>query len=220
MASLDTDAARGNMLINQIRAWDVLDPDTLEILRTVPRERFVAESMRHLAFADEMIPIGHGQVMFSPKYEGRFLQALRLTADDQVLEVGTGSGYMAALLATRARAVVTVDIYDEFCDAAARRLQAQNFRNVRVEQADGSLGYPAAGPYDVILVTGSMPVLAQEFLSQLRPGGRLGVILGESPVMVAQVITITSAGEQRVELLFDTDLPPLINARGGKWFQV
>lgn len=212
MVSLDLDSARSNMLVNQIRAWEVLNPEILDTIAAVPRERFVPDRFRHLAFADELLPIGHGQVMFAPKYEGRFLQALDIQAADRVLEIGTGTGYMAALLGRRARQVVSVELYEDFVAGATQRLRGQGYQNVRVVLGDGCDGWPQEGPYDVMLVTGSLPTLPESLLSQLKPGGRLGVIVGQSPVMQAQVITKTASGSPATSNLFEADLPPLVNA--------
>lgn len=212
MISVDVDSARTNMLLNQVRACEVLDLHVLELLRVVPRERFVPDPYRNLAFADQMLPIGHGQVMFSPMCEGRFLQALAVRPSDKVLEVGTGTGYMAALLSKVARSVMTIDIFEDFVASARQRLTRGGYGNVEVLLGDAALGWPTAGPYDVILVTGSLPILPPAYVNQLNPGGRLGVIIGHGPAMQAQVLTVRTSKGIHVSSLFETEVPPLLNA--------
>ena len=182
MQAIDLEQARTNMIINQVRAWEVLDEHVLATLRQVPREQFVAPQHRALAFADMMLPLGDGEVMFAPKYEARFLQGLAPRPHDRVLEVGTGSGYMAALLAACAGRVTSVDINAGFVEQAGARLRTLGFDNVALATGDASAGWPQAGPYDVVMISGSLPVFPEELRDQVKPGGRIGVVIGSEPV--------------------------------------
>lgn len=219
VSPLDLEEARTNMLVNQIRAWEVLDQPLLELLRTVPREDFVLPAYRQLAFADTMLPIGRGERMLPPKLEARLLLALGVRDTDVALEIGTGSGYTTALLARSAAYVTSVDIHAEFADHAAPRLAALGLRNVRLETGNAATGWPDHGPYDVILVTGSVPTLAPEMRAMLRPGGRLVGIVGRSPLMRAVRITRTGPQEWRSEALFETDVPPLAHVSTAPAFE-
>ena len=176
---MDFDTARFNMVEQQVRPWEVLDQAVLDRLAAVPRERFVPKDYRRLAYADTRIPLGNGDVMMPPREEGRLLQALALTARDHVLEVGTGSGYLAALAAGLSRRVTTVEISPERKARAEKSLA--EFNNVDVIEGDAVRGWAAAAPYDAIAVTGSLPELDDAFLRQLKPGGRLFVVVGEAP---------------------------------------
>jgi protein-L-isoaspartate(D-aspartate) O-methyltransferase len=199
------------MLGQQIRAWEVLDDRVLRALEQTPRERFVPEEYRDLAFADTEIPIGHGQTMLAPKIEGRLLQALQIEPIDEVLEIGTGTGFLAAALARLAQRVVSVDIFPDLVTAARTRLTAENVRNVELRTEDG-LQLNAGGRFDAIAVTGSLPELDDYFVRMLRPMGRLFVVVGRAPVMEARLITLNANGDSTTESLFETVLTPLINA--------
>ncbi|HYN55547.1 MAG TPA: protein-L-isoaspartate O-methyltransferase [Methylotenera sp.] len=204
--------ARFNMIEQQIRTWEVLDPVVLALLDEVPRENFVAASQAGLAFADVELPIGHGQTMLSPKLEGRILQALSVKKTDKVLLVGTGSAYLTALLASLAAHVYTVEIIPELSEIAKARLQQQNIQNVTLVVADGANGYVAEAPYDVIVFTGSLqlrPIAAEKMLNT---GGRLFVVTGEMPIMQANLTQRISEAAFRHDTLFETCLPPLANA--------
>jgi len=209
---MDFEKARYNMIEQQVRTWEVLDQDVLDLLAAVHREDFVPEAYRRVALADVSIPIGHDEVTMTPKAEARLLQSLLLQPTDKVLEVGTGCGYLTALLARSAQSVVSIDIYDDFTHAAARKLSEHQINNVQLETGDAVNGWPAQASYDAIAVTGSVPVLTEAFQSQLAPGGRLFVIVGESPVMEARLITRIGEQEWSSESLFETDLPPLVGA--------
>ena len=191
---MNIEQARFNMVEQQIRPWDVLDQQVLDLLFVVKREDFVPAAYRNLAFADMEIPIGQGQVMLAPRVEARLLQELGVKKSDRVLEIGTGSGYMAALLAARAEHVVTVELDPGLAAQARSNLERAGVTNVTVEEGNGARGWPQRGPYDVIVLSGSVPVLAPEFLKQLRVGGRLAAIIGDAPVMEAQLITCTTDG--------------------------
>ncbi|MDD2834100.1 MAG: protein-L-isoaspartate O-methyltransferase [Methylotenera sp.] len=206
------EAARFNMIEQQIRTWEVLDPEVLALLDKVPREHFVAESQLGLAFADVELPIGEGQTMLSPKLEGRILQAVGVKHTDKVLLVGTGSGYLTALLATLAKEVHAVEIYPELSNIAQYRLQAQNIHNVTLHVDDAAAGYAAAAPYDVIVFTGSLPLRPIAAEKMLNAGGRLFAVLGDLPIMQATLTERVAENAYRHEVVFETCLPPLENA--------
>jgi len=206
---MNIEQARFNMIEQQIRPWDVLDPQVLDLLFVVKREGFAPPAYRSLAFADMEIPLGHGQVMLAPRIEARLLQELGVKKTDKVLEVGTGSGYMAALLAARAEYVTTVDLVPELAETARQNLERAGVANVTVETGNGLDGWPKRGPYDVIVLSGSVPVLPSEVLKQLRVGGRLVAVVGEAPVMEAQMVTCTADGVFNTVNLFETVAPAL-----------
>jgi protein-L-isoaspartate(D-aspartate) O-methyltransferase len=206
---MNIEQARFNMIEQQIRPWEVLDPNVLDLLFVVKREDFVPAAYRNLAFADMEIPLGSGQVMLAPRVEARFLQELTVRKTDKVLEIGTGSGYMAALLAARAEHVVSVECRPELADVAHQNLERAGISNVSVETGCGANGWSQRGPYDVIFVSGSVPVLPAALLKQLRVGGRLGVVVGQAPVMEAKLITCTAEGTYNTVNIFETVIPPL-----------
>jgi Protein-L-isoaspartate carboxylmethyltransferase len=215
----DEARARFNMIEQQVRPWEVLDPRTLDVLAQTPREDFVPQHYRKLAFADVRIPLGHGEVMMTPNVEGRLLQALDVHPSDHVLEVGTGSGYLTACLTRLARQATSVDIYPEFTQAARRKLVAHGLQNVTLRVEDVANGWDVDQKFDVIAVTGSLPVLHHGFHVLLSMGGRLFVIVGTPPIMEALLITRMSKCQWATESLFDTELPPLVNARRPKRFE-
>ncbi|MCK6410668.1 MAG: protein-L-isoaspartate O-methyltransferase, partial [Thauera sp.] len=204
--------ARFNMVEQQIRPWEVLDPDVLDLLMSVKREEFVPAAHRELAFADVEIPIGCGQVMLKPVIEGKVLQALRPAKPDQVLEIGTGSGWFAALLAARAEWVRTIEIEPELVKLASANLARNGVDNVVVVQGDGIAGWPDRAPYDIIVVSGGLPFVPQALLEQLKVGGRLFAFVGEAPVMKARLITCEAEGRFSTEDIFETVVPTLKNA--------
>jgi protein-L-isoaspartate(D-aspartate) O-methyltransferase len=211
--SLDFEQARFNMIEQQIRPWDVLDQRVLDVLAATPRELFVPEQYQSsLAFADISIPLGHGQYMLPPRLEGRLLQALALDPADRVLEIGTGSGYLTACLARLAARVVSIDIFPDFKHAAERKLAAAGISHVELKVGDAASGWDAEDQFDAIALTGSLPVLHQGFHRSLKPGGRLFVIVGEPPIMEALLITRVGPEQWARESLFDTAVPPLLNA--------
>ncbi len=214
--NMDFEQARFNMIEQQIRPWEVLDPEVLELLSVIRREDFVPAAHRALAFADLELPIGGSanpsQTMLAPKTEARLLQEVDVRSTDRVLEIGTGTGYMAALLAAKAEYVYTVEIDPALAETARANLQRAGAANVAVEVGDGSRGWAAHALYDVIVVSASMPVLPDEFLSQLKVGGRLVAIVGEDPVMEAQLVTRTGENAYSTINLFETVVAPLVNA--------
>ncbi len=209
---MDIEQARYNMVEQQIRPWDVLDQDVLDLLFKVRREDFVPQAHRALAFVDMEIPLGHGQAMWTPKLEARVIQELAIRPTDRVLEIGTGSGYLTALLATQAAEVVSVDIVPEFTAAAAQTLRAHGLENITLHTADAARDWADEAGFDVIVLTGSTPLLPDALRRRLRVGGRLFAVVGEPPVMQAQLITCTAPGATRSVTLFETCVAPLVNA--------
>src|SRR3990172_5931138 len=191
---MDFERARFNMVEQQIRPWDVLVQQVLDLLLRMRREDYVPEPYRALAFADMEIPLGHGEKMLQPKLEARMLQELALKDTDQILEVGTGSGYMTALLASLGGHVYSVEIVPEFSVSAAAKLRAHGIANVTLETGDAARGWGKHAPYDAIVLTGSVPVLPDAFQESLKPCGRLIVVVGEPPGMEARPITCRSGG--------------------------
>lgn len=211
--NMDFEQARFNMIEQQIRPWEVLDPAVLDLLSVVKREDFAPAVHRALAFADIELPIGRkgepGQTMLEPKIEARCLQELGIRKTDTVLEIGAGTGYMAALLAARAEYVYTVEIDPALAETARRNLQRAGVVNVSVEVGNGACGWAAHAPYDAIVVSGSTPVLPDAFLKQLKVGGRLVAIVGEAPVMEAKLVTRTDENAFNTINLFETVVAPL-----------
>ena len=210
--SMNLEQARTNMVEQQIRPWDVLDQDVLDLLYLVPREQFVPEQYRSLAFSDLEIPLGEGERMWAPKIEARVLQELAVRKTDRVLEVGTGSGYLTALLAHRAAHVVSVEIKPALAQFGRSNLERHGAHNVTLETGDGSHGWAKNAPYDAIVLTGSSPVLPREALDQLSPGGRLFAVVGQAPAMTARIYHCTAPGACSSHDLFETVLAPLANA--------
>jgi protein-L-isoaspartate(D-aspartate) O-methyltransferase len=211
-SQMDFERARFNMVEQQIRPWEVLDQRVLDLLFRVRREEFVPADYRTLAFADLEIPIGHGEHMLAPRVEARMLQALAIAENDRILEVGTGSGYMTALLAAMGGHVYSVDIVHEFTRTAGEKLAAHGIRNVTLETGDAARGWDKHAPYDAVVLTGSVPILPESFKTSLKTGGRLLVVVGEPPVMEAELITSVNAGVYNTVALFETCIAPLKNA--------
>ena len=201
---MNIEQARFNMIEQQIRPWDVLDASVLQLLAVVKREDFVPSAYRALAFVDTEVPLPGGQCMLAPKVEARLLQELGVHKHERVLEIGAGSGFMAALLAHRAQHVTTLESDPELAELARANLRRAGLLNVTVVTADGSQGHAADGPYDAVLLSGSVAEVPTALLAQLKVGGRLAAIVGQLPVMRAVLIERT--GEQGVErrVLFDT----------------
>ncbi|OQW41000.1 MAG: protein-L-isoaspartate O-methyltransferase [Proteobacteria bacterium SG_bin4] len=209
---MDIEQTRFNMVAQQIRPWYVLDDNVLDLLYKLKREEFVPAESRTAAFVDMEIPLGHGQVMLTPKMEARIVQELHIRKTDKILEVGSGSGYMTALLAERGEHVYSVEIIPELKAMAEANLKAHGITNVTLEQGDAARGWPQHAPYDVIVLTASTPVLPEAFQNSLNPGGRLFAITGEDPVMEATLITCVAPGQFTSTTLFETSTAPLINA--------
>ncbi len=208
---MNLEQARYNMVEQQIRTWDVLDQEVLDLLMTVKREQFVPQDCLKLAFADTAIPLGHGAAMLPPAIEAKILQSLQLRKADKVLEVGTGSGYMAALLGARSDHVYTLEIEPELAARARENLQRQCADNVTVIDADGANGWPSQAPYDAIVLSGSVAEIADAVLQQLKVGGRLLAVVGDAPLMQARLVTCVGEGRFQSVNLFETSIPRLRN---------
>lgn len=212
---MDLEQARSNMVEQQIRPWEVLDQDVLDLLYTVPREEFVPPEYRNLAFTDMEIPVGEGERMWPPKMEARVVQELTVKRTDRVLEVGTGSGYLTALLAHRAAQVYSVEIRPALAAFGKANIARHGLDNVTLEIGDGARGlapgFPYRGPYNIVVLTGSVPLLPRTLLESLAPGGRLFAVAGDAPVMTAKLVTCTAPGAFRTVELFETLLAPLVN---------
>lgn len=208
---MDLEQARTNMVEQQIRPWEVIDQEVLDLLYVVPREEFVPPQYRSLAFSDIEIPIGEGERMWFPKIEAKVLQALGARKTDKVLEVGTGSGYFTALLAHRAAHVSSIEIKPTLAMFGRRNLQRQGLNNVTLETGDAAHGWAKYAPYDLIVLTGSTPLLPRALLEQLAPGGRLFAVVGEAPAMTARLYTWTAPGACSSVDLFETVVAPLVN---------
>ena len=215
---MDLERARFNMVEQQIRPWEVLDADVLSLFERRPRDAFVPEEYRNLAYADMRIPLEDGQQMMLPREEARLLQALQIETRDAVLEVGTGSGYLTALLADLARHVTSVEILPGLGERAGRTLASLGIYNVSLEVGDARLGWPSGAPYAAIALTGSVPALHPEILEQLEVGGRLFAITGRAPAMEACLVTRTSSRQWDTESLFETVVPPLKGAPAPRHF--
>lgn len=215
---MNLELARSNMIDQQIRPWKPLDGELIELLGAIRRENFVPAAYRGLALADTEIPLGNGVSMWSPKLEARALQALKLGRHGRILEVGTGAGYTAALLAAHAEKVWTVELVPQLADAARANLARAGITNVTVEGGDGAQGWAAHGPYDAILLGGSVPQVPPALLQQLEVGGRLFAVVGEGPAMEAQLITRVAADSFTTARLFETCLPPLAHVKAGQKF--
>ena len=212
MTAFDPERARHNMIEQQIRPWEVMDQRVLDTLQATPREAFVPGGYRGLAFADIEVPIGHGEVMLAPKIEAKLLQALAIQPTDRVLEIGTGTGYLTACLARLGGHVVTIDLHGDFTEQARGRLAELGIGNVEYMTGDAFTTDLAAAPFDVIAVTGSIPLPSDRLEGLLNDGGRLFAVVGEPPAQEAQLVTRIREGVLRREDLFETVIPPLQNA--------
>jgi protein-L-isoaspartate(D-aspartate) O-methyltransferase len=217
---MNLEHARANMVEQQIRPWEVLDQDVLDLLYTVPREEFVPVSCRNLAFTDMEIPIGEGEKMWPPKLEARVLQALAPRRSDRVLEIGTGSGYLTALLAHRSAQVVSVEISPALAAFGKANIARHGVDNVTLLVGDGANGVlpgaPGEGPFDIVVLTGSVPVLPRALPGMLAPGGRAFAVIGEAPLMTASIVSRAARGSTtsfRTTALFETVIAPLANCK-------
>ncbi len=209
---MNFEQARFNMVEQQIRPWEVLDSRVLSLLESIHREDFVPVRYRKLAFADIAIPLECDQVMMRPKIEARMLQALELDADDTVLEIGTGSGFITACLAGLAKRVVSIEIFPELHETAAQKLADKGIGNAELFVGDVMQGWQPEQAHDVVVVTGSVPQVPEQFLGWVNPGGRLFVVTGDSPAMEARLLKRLHVTEWSQESLFETAIPPLVNA--------
>ncbi len=204
--------ARFNMVEQQVRPWEVLDATVLELIGNLPREHFVPDNYKGLAYADIEIPLGDGQKMMFPRVEGRILQALAIQPSDNILEVGTGSGYLTACLAKLGNKVVSEEINPAFTEQARQRLAELQINNVELRTVDSLSEAAEGGRFDAIAITGSLPEMPETFKQRLNIGGRLFVVIGQSPAMSAYLVTRTGENEWQSEALFETDIVPLTNA--------
>jgi protein-L-isoaspartate(D-aspartate) O-methyltransferase len=209
MLTNNIEKARFNMVEQQVRPWEVLDQRVLKTISEVPREEFVPQAYSGLAFADIEIPLGNGRAMLPPRIEARLLQALNIQPDDNILEIGTGSGYLTACLARMGGKVTSLDSSAEMTGAAQERLEAHHIRNVTLRTASGLPTWIDGTPFDAIAVTGSLRESSEQLQEMLKPGGRLFVVIGEAPVMEAKLITRVGENEWRSEALFETVLAPI-----------
>ena len=219
MTEFNFETARFNMVEQQVRPWDVLDPQVLQLLSSEPREDYVPEAYRQLAYADIEIPLDHGEAMMYPRVEGRMLQALDLRPGDKILEIGTGSGFVTSLLAHLGESVYSLEIYPEFSESAAKKLAAHNLTNVTLDVGNGVRGWQQHAPYDAILVTGSVPELYEEFKQQLAIGGRLAIVVGTGVVMEALQVVRLDENSWNTTSLFETELKPLVHADAPRSFK-
>ncbi len=208
---MDTDFARRQMVQQQVRTWEVADPSVLAVLAELHRERFVPPGFEELAFADTAIPLPHSQMMMTPIIEGRLLQALELKPQHYVLEVGTGTGFLTACLAKLSAAVTSVDIFSDFISMAESNLADARVKNTELICMDATTKLPK-GRFDAVAVTSSLPVFDTRFVDAVKPGGRLFVIVGDSPVMDARIVTRIGENDWTTKSLFETDVQPLLNA--------
>lgn len=208
---MNIELARQQMVQQQVRTWDVFDASILKVLSTVPREQFVPAGLESLAFAETELPLPHGQQMMTPNVEGRMLQALNIQPTDSVLEIGTGSGFVTACLARLAKSVTSVDLFEDLQTAAAANLKDSGIANFDLQLMDATQLLPAAS-YDAIAVTGSIDRFDPRFVMALKDGGRLFVVVGSSPNMEACLVRRTGENDWQTTSLFETDLPPLVNA--------
>jgi protein-L-isoaspartate(D-aspartate) O-methyltransferase len=208
---MNFEQARFNMIEQQIRPWNVLDDQVLRLLAVVKREDFVPLAHKALAFVDMEIPLGHGQCMLAPRLEARLLQDAAVQRHEKVLEIGAGSGYMAALLAHQAQRVITLEINPDLVTMARSNLQKAGIHNAEVRQVDGSVGAAAEGPFDVIMLSGCVAEVPQNLLAQLKVGGRLLAIVGQEPVMRATIVARRSETEFQTRQPWDCAAPELLN---------
>lgn len=217
--NMNFERARFNMVEQQVRPWEVIDERVLQQMERIHREDFVPVRYRKWAFSDLCVPLAHDQIMMRPKVEGRMLQALALESDDTVLEIGTGSGYVAACLSGLAKRVVSVEIFEDMHEEAGVRLAEKGITNVELFCGDVMSGWQPEQAHDVVVVTGSVPEIPEAFRGWVNPGGRLFVVTGDSPAMEARVLTRLGVTEWVEESLFETDLPRLLNSEPPKEFE-
>ena len=209
---MNFERARSNMVEQQVRTWEVLDSKVLGLMENVHREDFVPVRYRKLAFADLSVPLAMGQSMMCPRVEGRMLQSLDLQQEDSILEIGTGSGFITACLSVMARRVVSVELFEELYREAEIRLRDKHMHNVELYVGDVMTGWQPQQAHDVVVVTGSVPAVPESFRDWVNPGGRMFVVVGESPAMEARLLTRVGFSDWREESLFETDLPRLVNS--------
>jgi len=210
-ATMNSSSAQQQMIAQQVRTWSVLDTRTLDVMQQVPRERFVPAAWATLAYADCALPLAHGKHMLTPMLAGRILQAVAVRGGDQVLEVGTGSGYLSACLAQMGGQVQSLELYADLAAAARYNLRAAGCGDVEVTCADG-LGLVSETAYDVIVLTGSLPIYQARFERALKYGGRLFVVVGTGPVMQTRLVRRAGPADFHASVLFETELQALEHA--------
>jgi len=215
---MDIELARFNMVEQQIRTWSVLDQDVLDLLFCVKREDFVPPAYRMLAFADLEVPLGDGEKMWTPKMEARVLQELRLKPGESVLEIGTGSGYFTALLASRGAKVASVEINPRLAAQAKARLDSAGYAAVELAVGNAARSW-GRERYDAIVLTGSTPTLPEGLIAQLSPGGRLFAVVGDAPVMKARLVRWVAPESLTAQELFETVIDPLHDAASPARFE-
>ncbi|MFK8013781.1 MAG: protein-L-isoaspartate O-methyltransferase [Marinicellaceae bacterium] len=211
--------ARQNMLLNQIRTWDFISPENINLMRQVQREEFVPVEHRKLAFSDIEIPMAHNEAMMKPIVEGRILQSLEFKGHENILEVGTGSSYLTALMALSVKTVTTLDIHQDFTDSAKEKLQEADINNVECICQD-IYKYDSTTQYDSIVITGSMTEVPEFLLKNINQDGKIFVILGESPVMSASIVSLNENSEPIIETLFETDVKALVKPTNNSIFNL
>ncbi|MGR9090730.1 MAG: protein-L-isoaspartate O-methyltransferase family protein [Gammaproteobacteria bacterium] len=216
---MDFEQARLNMVEQQIRTWDVLDQTVLDSITAIPRDEFVPETYRNLAYSDTEIPLGYGEAMMTPKLEARLVQTLNLAPSDRVLEIGTGSGYLAALMAHNCAQVTTVELHAALLESASRRFEEHGMTNIDCVEGDGIDGWKAREPFEAIAITGSLAVARPGIERQLTIGGRLFMIVGSAPAMEALLVTRVGEDAFTTESLFETVLTPLVGGEGAPKFK-
>lgn len=219
MNTINYSIARDNMVSQQLRTWDVFDPRVLDLFSTLPREDFVPERFKHLAYSDTPLPLDNGHFLAPPREQARMLQALALKTSDRVLEIGTGSGFITVCLAWLCKNVVSVDIDPTVTQAAKQRLQHANILEVTFKTGDAAQGWSQDGQFDVICMHGSVKKLSENFKQQLHVGGRLFAIIGDEPAMSASLITRVSETDWRTQVLFETVVPRLVHGEPKPQFE-
>ncbi|KTC65642.1 protein-L-isoaspartate-O-methyltransferase (plasmid) [Legionella adelaidensis] len=215
---MSSQIARINMVKQQLRTGDVLNESILELYHLIPRENFVPVEYKHFAYSDMQITLPHQQRMFTPLEEGKLLQALELKGTEIILEVGTGTGFLTALLSKLCQKVISIDYFPDFTTQARKKLAEHHCNNVELHTGDGSRGWIDQAPYDVMVFTGSLPYLTENHRLQLLPGGKIFAIVGKEPVMQAQLLVLDKSGNWQEQVLFETSIPPLIDKLRPKEF--
>lgn len=215
---MTTQNAHLNMVKQQLRTGDVLDENILALFDTFPREEFVPPAMRQFAYSDMQIPLAHQQLMMTPLEEGRILQALMLKGNETVLEIGTGTGYLTALLSRLCKKIISVDYFPDFTNAAKSKLEHYGCTNAELVTGDGSRGWLEKAPYDVIVMTGAVETITDTLRLQILPGGKIFTIIGQNPVMKGMLFTVDHENTWSQKMLFNTCIPPLINKLQHKEF--
>ena len=211
MIAANLEQARSNMVFQQIRTWEVVDQRVIDLLEQFPRDHFVPEQCKNLAYSDIEIPLGDGQRMMAPKIEAKLLQALNIQPTDKILEIGTGSGFLTACLAKLGEKVISLEINENFIPPAQEKLTEAAINNVEIRHADGLNAAAEGRPFDIIAVTGSIPKMSSSLKEQLVVGGKMFIVTGELPAMEANLVTRVSDTDWRTESLFETELSPLSN---------